>query len=147
MKKHILSYIVFLTLSACNTSNINTANVNQKLSSSSSRLIFDRPATGLAFLASARVFINGTQVASISNGDKYVHDVEPGIVVVKVDNALNPGQFVATFKVESGKIVKFKIVPNSSYLLMGGLFGVAGLITDITVNQNSGVFALEIDRN
>jgi len=139
-----LFFLIFLT--ACNTVNQNSFSPETKLSQNKSRLIFDRPSTSLAFLADARIYVNGTQVSSVSNGGRFVYDVNSGIVVISVDNALNPGQFKATFKAESGKTVKFKIVPNTGYLLMGSVFGVAGLLTDIAINQNSGVFTLEINQ-
>jgi len=136
----------FMFLTACNTANQASFSSEIKLSQNKSRLIFDRPSTSLAFLADARIYVNGSQVSSVSNGGRFVYDVSPGIVVISIDNALNPGQFKATFKVESGKTVKFKIVPNTGYLLMGGMFGIAGLLTDIAINQNSGVFTLEINQ-
>jgi len=142
--KLALFFLLFLT--ACNTTNQSSFSPETKLGQNKSRLIFDRPSTSLAFLADARIYVNGSQVSSVSNGGRFVYDVNPGIVVISVDNALNPGQFKATFKVESGKTVKFKIVPNTGYLLMGVIFGIPGLLTDIAINQNSGVFTLEINQ-
>ena len=144
--KLIISAFAMMFLTACNTTNIHPPSTTDKIPPNKVRLVFNRQSAYFGFALNARIFINGTMVGQLANGDSFTYDINPGSFELLIDNAVNPGKFKATFKTEKEKMIEFKVIPNSKTFVTGMVFGIPGYLIHYAVNEDNGVFTLDLNK-
>jgi hypothetical protein len=147
MRNLIVLCLISIGLMGCSSSGTGSTkyiSFNNSVSGDSAHLIFERPSSMFMMLATARIYINGAEAAGLGSGETVRKDVAPGQVIVSVDQALAFGRFQLGFKIASGQTARFRVVPNARNVMMGSVLGVGGSAADVTVNENSGPFSLEL---
>ena len=147
MIRFIILSFIGTVLAACSSSGTGSTkyiSLNNSSNSNSARIIFERPSSMFMMLATARIYINGAEVAGLGNGETTSHEIAPGQIIVSVDQALAFGRFQVGFKIDPGQTARFRVVGNARNVMMGSILGAVGSAADVTVNENSGPFSLEL---
>ena len=97
-----------------------------QLQSDKARVYFLRESTFMNAAIAARIQVNGVKVVDLYNDGFIYLDRPPGNVFIMVDAFMNPGEWTATFPLESEKEYYFFVTPNSNKVWAGTLFGMVG---------------------
>jgi hypothetical protein len=149
MKSRILKavgcYCVTILVYGCASPGQNIVNLpTSDLADSMSRVVVGRSDDFLYMALSARVFVNGREIGSLSRGDVTYTDIAPGQLLVSVDTATSPGTYKISGKAEPGTTYDFLVSPRGSSFMPVVGFGLVGALADSSVNENSGLFQLSL---
>jgi hypothetical protein len=101
-----------------------------------------RPEALYAVLTAVDVEVNGVRVAKLDNGKTFKTAIRPGNTTLGVTIWSSPGRYKISFKAAPGKHYAFVVTPRSEQVVAGLLGGLAGMMIDTAVNENSGAFKI-----
>ncbi|HMJ42674.1 MAG TPA: hypothetical protein VK522_10400 [Pseudolabrys sp.] len=101
-----------------------------------------RPGELYAALASVDVELNGVRVGKLESGGTFKAAIPPGNTTVGVSIWSSPGRYKISFKAVPGRRYAFVVTPRSEQMVAGLLGGLAGMMIDTAVNENSGSFKI-----
>ena len=139
LKSFLLYTALVFVLTGCAATGPSFSTVKQSipdLISDQARLYFIRDSSFINSGLTARVHINGANIANL-NMDGFVYVDRPaGAAQIMIDAPLNFGEAARMVRLEGGKTYYFYVANNSSNVWAGSLFGVYG-----AVSQGGGRFA------
>ena len=137
-----------LTLLSCaSTSNISMESYDQKtISPENVRLIFKRTNTFLYSGVDARIEVNGKIITKLSKGSSFYYDMPSGRTNISVYGFMDPGRFSVNLNLIKSKIYEFQVAPRADSFLPGFAFGLLGQLADASINEQSGLFQISIQR-
>jgi hypothetical protein len=101
-----------------------------------------RPDGLYAALTAVDVELNGVRVAKLDNGGTFKAAIPPGNTTLGVTIWSSPGRYKISFKAVPGKRYAFVVTPRGEQMVAGLLGGLAGMMIDTAVNENSGAFKI-----
>jgi hypothetical protein len=101
-----------------------------------------RPDALYAVLASVDLELNGVRIAKLENGGRFAAAIPPGNATLSVSMWSAPGRYKISFKAVPGRRYAFVVTPRSEQVVAGVLGGLAGMMIDTAVNENSGPFKI-----
>ena len=137
-----------LFLSSC----ASTSNFNQKvydiktINPENVRLIFNRTYTLFYGGVDARIVINGKIITKLSRGSSFYYDLPAGRTNISVYGFMDPGKFSLDLNLIKSKIYEFKVSPRSDSFLPIVAFGLLGQLADTSINEQSGLFQISVDK-
>lgn len=126
------------------TTDENASLVGRPLKGAQARLKIYRTSEFIAAVPSARVKIDGRQVAELGVGGSTVLDVPAGSRTVVVDAIGHPNVYSITLKAKAGMFYTLEVAPRTEAAVAGALFGVVGALVEAGVNQNGGTFQVRV---
>ena len=104
------------------------------------RIVVERASDFMYLALSARVYVNGQQIATLYRGDAAMTEVDPGQVTVTADTLTAPGRFSVSMNAAPDAEYRFEISPRGDSFAPGAAFGLLGLAADASINEQSGLF-------
>jgi hypothetical protein len=101
-----------------------------------------RPEGLYGALASVDVELNGVRVAKLENGGRFTAAIPPGNTTLSATMWSAPGRYKISFKAAPGRRYAFVLTPRNEQMVAGLLGGLAGMMIDTAVNENSGPFKI-----
>lgn len=146
--KKLFICLVILFLSSCaSTSNLNQKVYNTKtINPENVRLIFKRTNTLFYGGVDARIEINGKIITKLSRGSSFYYDLPAGRTNISVYGFLDPGKFSLDLNLIKSKIYEFKVSPRTDSFLPIVAFGLLGQLADTSINEQSGLFQISVDK-
>jgi hypothetical protein len=108
----------------------------------SASITVTRPDGLYAALTAVDVELNGVRVAKLDNGGTFKAAIRPGNTTLGVTLWSSPGRYKISFKAAPGKRYAFVVTPRGEQVMAGLLGGLAGVMIDTAVNENSGAFKI-----
>jgi uncharacterized protein YceK len=140
-----LVLLVAAPMSGCGTTTDENASLAGKpLKGAQARLKIFRTSEFIAAVPSARVKVDGRQVAELGVGGSTMLDVPAGARTVVVDAVGHPNVYSITLKAKAGMLYTLEISPRTEAAVAGALFGLVGALVEAGVNQNGGTFQVRV---
>jgi hypothetical protein len=125
------------------TSDENASLAGKPLKAADARLRIYRTNEVMAAVPSARVRVDGSEIAQLGVGGSIMLDVPAGSRKIVVDAFGHPNEFSMTLNAKPGMLYTLEVSPRAESV-MAGMFGLAGMLVEAAVNQNGGTFQLRI---
>ena len=150
-KKFINKLIIclgILFLSSCaSTSNITPTVYDKKtINPENVRLIFNRTNTFFYGGVDTRIEINGNVVTKLSRGSSFYYDLPAGRTNISVYGFMDPGKFSLDLNLIKSKIYEFTVSPRTDSFLPVVAFGLLGQLADTSINEQSGLFQISVNK-
>ncbi len=110
------------------------------------KLVFTRDNAKLYLALGAKIKVDGEKIGKLSRRDTVSKIIVPGKVQVDVYTATAFGRYGVTINATAGTVYYFKVSPRKDSFIPVALVGYAGNLIDTTVNEQSGLFQLELTR-
>ncbi len=135
---------LFGALAACgNTSAENAELAKAPLNGGNARIKIYRTQEYIAAAGSARVKLNGKQIADMGIGGSIIRDVPAGSHQIIVDHWGHPNVYAITLKAKPGTLYTLEVSPRTDAAL-AGMFGLVGSLVEASVNENGGTFQIRV---
>jgi hypothetical protein len=132
-------------ITGCGTTTDENASLAGKpLKGAQARLKIFRTSEFIAAVPSARVKVDGRQVAELGIGGSTMLDVPAGSRTVVVDAVGHLNVYSITLKAKAGMLYTLEVSPRTEAAVAGALFGLVGSLVEAGVNQNGGTFQLRV---
>jgi hypothetical protein len=139
-----LALAMSLAVTGCGSSGVQNAELlNQPLASKQARVKIVRSSSFAGSAASSRVHMDGRQIADLANGAAVVHDVTARRHEIMVDAWGHPGEYTVAVDAKHGMLYTYEISPREDAVI-GGMFGLAGMLADQAANGNIGYFQVQL---
>ena len=137
-----------LFLSSCaSTSNITPTVYDKKtINPENVRLIFNRTNTFFYGGVDTRIEINGKVVTKLSRGRSFYYDLPAGRTNISMYGFMDPGKFSLDLNLIKSKIYEFTVSPRTESFLPVVAFGLLGQLADTSINEQSGLFQISINK-
>ncbi len=134
-----------LLAGGCGTTSDETASVaNKPLRGAHARLKIYRTNELLAAVPSARVKVDGREVAQLGVGGSVMVDVPAGSRQVVVDGFGAITAYTLTVNASAGKLYVLEISPRAEPVVAGIVFGLVGQMVEAASNPNGGTFQVRL---
>jgi uncharacterized protein YceK len=143
----VLCLVLFTStlMSGCGTTTDENASLaGRPLQGSQARLKIYRTSEFVAAVPSARVKVDGRQVAELGLGGSTMLDIPAGSRTVVVDAVGHPNVYSMTLKAKGGMLYVLEVSPRTEAAVAGALFGLVGALVEAGVNQNGGTFQVRV---
>ena len=94
----------------------------------------------------ARIEVNGKLITKLSRGSSFYYDLPAGRTNISVYGFMDPGSFSLDLNLIESKIYEFKVSPRSRSFFPMAAFGLLGQMADASLNEQSGLFQISIDK-
>ncbi|MET0194268.1 MAG: hypothetical protein ABW200_12980 [Hyphomicrobiaceae bacterium] len=140
-----LVLLVSTPMTGCGTTTDENASLAGKpLKGAQARLKIFRTSELIAAVPSARVKVDGRQVAELGVGGSTMLDVPAGSRTVVVDALGHPNVYSVTLKAKAGMLYTLEVSPRTEAAVAGVLFGLVGSLVEAGINQNGGTFQVRV---
>lgn len=141
----VTSIILGAGLSGCAQGIAENAELASKpLAKSQTRLKIFRSEAYVAGAVSARVKIDGRQIAEIDNGGSKMLDLAAGKHEIVVDSWQHPNVYKLDLDAKPGTMYVLEIAPREEVAAAGVLLGVVGMLAEAAVNENGGTWSIRV---
>lgn len=126
------------------TSQENESLASRPLKGAQARLKIIRTSDLVASVPSARVRVDGREVAQLGVGGSIVLDVPAGSRKIVVDAFGHPNVYSITLKAKPGMLYTMEVSPRAEAAVAGVMFGFIGMMVEAAANENGGTFQIRI---
>lgn len=132
------------SLAACgNMSAENAELAKAPLTGGNARIKIYRTQEYIAAAGSARVKLNGKQIADMGIGGSTIRDVPAGSHQIAVDHWGHPNVYAISLKAKPGTLYTLEVSPRTDAAI-AGMFGLVGSMVEASVNENGGTFQIRV---
>jgi hypothetical protein len=131
-------------VSGCGTTGPENAELARTaLKPSQARLKIFRAATVVGAAGSARVQVDGRQVADLGVGGSTMLDVPAGTHKIVVDHWSHPNVYTMTLDAKPGMLYTLEVSlrPEAA---VAGMFGLVGVFAEASANENGGSYQIKL---
>jgi len=121
----------------------NAALAERTLKASEARLKIFRAQTLVGAAGSARVRVDGREVANLGVGGSTMLDVPAGTHKIVVDHWAHPNVYTMNLNAKPGMLYTLEVSVRTE-AAVAGMFGVVGVFAEASANENGGSYEIHI---
>src|SRR4029453_7549144 len=126
------------------TSDENASLASRPIKGAQARLKIYRTSDIVASVPSARVKIDGRDVAEVGVGGSTILDIPAGSHSIAVDAFGHPNAHSITLQAKAGMLYRLEVSPRAAAGVAGVIFGLVGMMVEAAVNENGGTFQIRV---